>query len=81
MGLTGQQTSAVGGVVLDQIVISPTGQSVTAGVGIINSWNRCSFLTGQVATSGVGSLISQIGVPLTAPSLQHRMWGPLRLQK
>ena len=68
MGLTGlQATSAVGGVVLDQIVVSPTGQSATVSVGLIQE-QISQIPTGQQATSSVGSLIVEIGVPLTAPS-------------
>ena len=68
VGLTGlQATSAVGGVVLDQIVVSPIGQSATVSVGLIQE-QISQIPTGQQATSSVGSLIVEIGVPLTAPS-------------
>ena len=72
VGLTGQQaTSAVGGVVLDQIVISPTGQSVTAGVGSLIVGIGVP-LTGQVATSGVmDTVTSSVYYKVLVLSLIH----------
>ena len=65
VGLTGLgMTATVGGLILSEITISPTGQQAISQVGSLQL-QLAQILTGQQATASVGSIIPAIGVPLT----------------
>ena len=60
-------TSAVGGIILDALIVELDGVSTTSAVGSLSE-EISQIPTGVSATSAVGSLVSEIGVPLTGLS-------------
>ena len=59
-------TSTVGGIVLDALIVELDGLSTTSSVGGLYTFEQITQIpTGVSATSSVGSLVPEIGVPLT----------------
>jgi hypothetical protein len=68
VGLTGLgMTSAVGGIILDALIIELDGLSTTSTIGSVQE-QITQTLTGVSATSAVGALVPEIGVPVTGLS-------------
>jgi len=70
VGLTGLgMTSAVGGIVLDALIVELDSLSTTSSVGGVTTFDTKTVIpTGVSATSAVGSLVPEIGVPVTGLS-------------
>jgi len=67
---SGVATTSVGSISPTQMVVGPTGQSATSSVGTpgLLFGSGSLSLSGVSATTSVGSVITEIIVPLTAPS-------------